>query len=287
MGKAACSSCVSASRRACLPSLAASSWLSSSANNAPSVWRRVGGGCCKGSGLLTEGWKWVSPRDQWAEGRLSTAEVPGNRPALAAGTGSTGIRTGERRLAVPSGRFGARPSPDHSPGTTGAAGGPPWSVLAASEWAFGALQNNFLSTTILSLPLRRQPYWVQPRPTLVFHDAFLPSQLGIDHPNAITATAVRQGAKAPRRQGALAPAQFEIIVVAQAIAQRTGANADRCQGAALAGTTPDPRVHRRTVRQCAHDFSRRASLTRTLNRLASGTLITASLATRRGAKTPH
>lgn len=92
---------------------------------------------------------------------------------------------------------------------------------------------------------------------------------------------------APRRQGALAPAQFEIIVVAQAIAQRTGANADRCQGAALAGTTPDPRVHRRTVRQCAHDFSRRASLTRTLNRLASGTLITASLATRRGAKTPH
>lgn len=47
------------------------------------------------------------------------------------------------------------------------------------------------------------------------------------------------------------------------------------------------RSTRAPAHQCAHDFSRSASLTRTLNRLASGTLITASLAARRGAKTPH
>lgn len=89
---------------------------------------------------------------------------------------------------------------------------------------------------------------------------------------------------APRRQGASAVRNY---------CRRAGnSSAHWCQCRSLprCGARwhhPDPRVHRRTVRQCAHDFSRRASLTRTLNRLASGTLITASLATRRGAKTPH
>ncbi|AAW73870.1 unknown protein [Xanthomonas oryzae pv. oryzae KACC 10331] len=95
---------------------------------------------------------------------------------------------------------------------------------------------------------------IQPLHPLIVHETpFLP-QLERDHPHAIAAMAMRQ------RKDALA--QLNVAVLARAIAQRTGAHADRCQGAALAGATFDPLAHQRTTRRCAHHCFCSASLIR-------------------------
>ena len=87
---------------------------------------------------------------------------------------------------------------------------------------------------------------IQPLHALVVHDATFLPQFEIDHPHAIAAMAMRQ------RKDALA--QREVAILTRTIAQRTGAHADRCQGATLAGAALDPLAHQRTTRRCAHYF---------------------------------